>query len=48
MSTDVAAREFIQEYLPIKLKEKVDLSTLTVEKESFIEPKLKRRLRNIT
>ena len=42
-----AAREFLEHYLPIHFKELVDLSTIKVEKESFVEDDLKRALSDI-
>lgn len=47
MESDIAAREFLTEYLPEDFKELVDLSKITVEKESFIEDDLTRRLSDI-
>ena len=40
----IIAREFIEEYLPYHIQEKLDLSTLNVEKESFVSKSLKKQL----
>lgn len=42
-----AAREFLEYYLPKDFKELVNLSKITVEKESFVEDDLKRALSDI-
>jgi len=47
MTEVLAAKEFLEEYLPVALQEKLDLSTIKVEKESFVEPHLKRRLSDV-
>ncbi len=47
MEDVVAAREFLEHYLPNNLKELVDLSTVRIEKESFVEDNLKRALSDI-
>ena len=41
------ATEFFEEYLPPDLKEKVNLSTLKPEKESYVEESLKKRMSDI-
>jgi len=47
METDVAAFEFLNKYLPSNLKDKLDISNTKVEKESYIEEDLKRRLSDV-
>jgi predicted transposase/invertase (TIGR01784 family) len=47
MENPIAAQEFLEEYLPTSFKERVDLSTVKVEKESFVEPNLKKQLSDI-
>ena len=47
MEDTVAAQEFLEYYLPENFKELVDLSKITVEKESFVEDDLKRALSDI-
>ena len=47
MENDIAAREFLSEYLPAEVKEIVDLNTIKVQKESYIEPNLTKRLSDI-
>ena len=47
MESDIAAREFLQEYLPPKVLEIVDLSHITLEKESYVENDLKRQLSDV-
>lgn len=47
MENPVAAIELLDEYLPADFKENIDLSTLTIEKESYVEESLKRRLSDI-
>lgn len=42
-----AAREFLEHYLPSDFKKHVDLSTVKIEKESFVEYDLKRALSDI-
>ena len=47
MENDIAAREFLSEYLPDEVKEIVDLDSIKVQKESYIEPNLTKRLSDI-
>lgn len=47
MESDIAAREFLDEYLPVEVKNIVDLNTIKVQKESYIEPNLTKRLSDI-
>jgi predicted transposase/invertase (TIGR01784 family) len=47
MQDVVAAREFLEFYLPPDFKDLVDLTKIRVEKESFVEDDLKRRLSDI-
>jgi predicted transposase/invertase (TIGR01784 family) len=47
MGEKVAATEFLEEYLPKSLKDRVDLSSIKIEKESFVEDDLKRRLSDV-
>ena len=35
MENPIAAQEFLEEYLPTSFKERINLSTVKVEKESF-------------
>lgn len=47
MEDIAAAKEFLEYYLPKDFKELVDLSKITVEKESFVEDDLKRALSDV-
>ena len=47
LENPVAAREFLEEYLPREFKEYIDIATLKVEKESHVEESLKRRLSDV-
>jgi predicted transposase/invertase (TIGR01784 family) len=47
MENPIAAAEFLDEHLPAEFKEKLDLSTVKVEKESFVEANLTRQLSDI-
>ena len=47
LENPVAAREFLEEYLPAEFKEYIDIATLKVEKESHVEESLKRRLSDV-
>jgi len=47
MEDEVAAREFLGYYLPEDFKDLVDLSQITVKKESFVEEDLKKALSDI-
>ncbi|MDD9140213.1 MAG: Rpn family recombination-promoting nuclease/putative transposase, partial [Candidatus Cardinium sp.] len=43
----LAAQEFLEHYLPADFKALVDLSQITIEKESFVEDNLKRKLTDL-
>lgn len=47
MQEEVAAKEFLEYYLPKEFMELIDLSKIRIEKESFVEEGLKRRLSDI-
>jgi predicted transposase/invertase (TIGR01784 family) len=47
MQEEVAAKEFLEYYLPREFKDLIDLSKIRIEKESFVEEGLKRRLSDI-
>jgi len=47
LENPIAARELMEEYLPASFKQLVDLSTIKVEKESFIEEHLTKRLSDL-
>ncbi|MDA9163617.1 Rpn family recombination-promoting nuclease/putative transposase [Rickettsiaceae bacterium] len=47
LENQLAAIEFLDEYMPAEFKEHVDLSTLVVKKESYIESSLKKRFSDI-
>ena len=47
MENDIAAKEFLNEYLPQEVKDIIDLNTIKVQKESYIEPNLTKRLSDI-
>ena len=47
LENPVTAQEFLDEYLPDKFKAYIDLSSLTIEKESYVEDSLKKRLSDI-
>jgi predicted transposase/invertase (TIGR01784 family) len=47
MENPVTAREFFDECLPIEFREKIDLSTVKVEKESFVEKSLLKQLSDV-
>ena len=47
MENDIAAKEFLSEYLPQEVKDIIDLNTIKVQKESYIEPNLTKRLSDI-
>lgn len=47
MESPVAASEFLEEFLPTEYKDMLDLTTLKVEKETYIEDSLKSRLSDI-
>lgn len=47
MEDKIAAREFLEEYLPANLQSILDLNKITVEKESYIENDLKKKFSDI-
>ena len=47
LENPIAARELMEEYLPASFKQLVDLSTIKVEKESFVEESLTKRLSDL-
>jgi predicted transposase/invertase (TIGR01784 family) len=47
MENPIAAAEFLDEYLPVEFKQQLDLSTVQMEKESFVEKNLTRQLSDI-
>ena len=47
MENLIAAAEFLEEYLPESFKSRIDLSTVKIEKESFVEKNLKKQLNDI-
>jgi len=47
MGNDIAAKEFLNEYLPKEVKDIVDLNNIKPEKESYIEPNLTKRFSDI-
>lgn len=47
MEDKIAAREFLEEYLPTNLQSMLDLNKITVEKESYIEDDLKKKFSDV-
>ncbi len=47
MEDVLAAREFLEFYLPVDFKNLLNLAEIRVEKESFVEDGLKKRLSDI-
>src|ERR1044071_419196 len=47
MENSIVAREFLEYYLPIEFKELIDLSTIKLEKDSFVEEGLKRSISDL-
>ena len=47
MESEIAAKEFIDEYLPAEVKDMINLDSVKVEKESYVEPNLTKRLSDI-
>ena len=47
MSEPVAAREFLEHYLPLSFKNKIDLNSVKIEKESFVTEDLRKRLSDV-
>ncbi len=47
MSEKIAAREFLEEYLPADFKHLVDLNTINVEQESYVESHLRKKYSDV-
>jgi predicted transposase/invertase (TIGR01784 family) len=47
MENNIAAKEFLETYLPVEVKNIIDLNSIKVQKESYIEPNLTKRLSDI-
>lgn len=47
MSEPVAAPEFLEHYLPVSFKNKINLNSVTIEKESFGTDDLRKRLSDV-
>jgi len=47
MECEIAAKEFLDEYVPAEIKAMINLDSVKVEKESYIEPNLTKRLSDI-
>ncbi|MCZ6924373.1 MAG: Rpn family recombination-promoting nuclease/putative transposase [Rickettsia endosymbiont of Ixodes persulcatus] len=47
MSEPVAAREFLEHYLPTSFKNKINLNSVKIEKESFVTEDLRKRLSDV-
>jgi predicted transposase/invertase (TIGR01784 family) len=47
MSEPVAAREFLEYYLPASFKSKINLNSVKIEKESFVTENLRKRLSDV-
>ena len=47
MSEPVAAREFLEHYLPASFKDKINLDSVKIEKESFVTDSLRKRLSDV-
>jgi predicted transposase/invertase (TIGR01784 family) len=47
LGKQVAAVEFLEHYLPADFKALINLSTIKLEKESFVEEPLKRQLSDL-
>lgn len=47
LENPLAAREFFDTYLPDHIKKLIDLETLKVEKETFVDPNLKRSMSDV-
>ncbi len=47
MSEPVAAREFLEHYLPVSFKNKINLNSVKIEKESFVTEDLRKRLSDV-
>ncbi|AFB32167.1 transposase (plasmid) [Rickettsia massiliae str. AZT80] len=47
MSEPIAAREFLEHYLPVSFKNKINLNSVKIEKESFVTENLKKRFSDV-
>ncbi|WP_121543475.1 Rpn family recombination-promoting nuclease/putative transposase [Candidatus Rickettsia colombianensi] len=47
MSEPIAAREFLENYLPASFKNKINLNSITIAKESFVTDDLRKRLSDV-
>ncbi|AFC72969.1 transposase (plasmid) [Rickettsia rhipicephali str. 3-7-female6-CWPP] len=47
MSEPIAAREFLEHYLPVSFKNKINLNSVKIEKESFVTEDLKKRFSDV-
>ncbi|WP_017443567.1 Rpn family recombination-promoting nuclease/putative transposase [Rickettsia gravesii] len=47
MSEPVAAREFLEHYLPVSFQNKINLNSIKIEKESFMTEDLRKRLSDV-
>lgn len=47
MSEPVAAREFLEHYLPVTFKSKININSVKIEKESFVTEDLRKRLSDV-
>ncbi|MGX6960488.1 MAG: Rpn family recombination-promoting nuclease/putative transposase [Rickettsia endosymbiont of Pentastiridius leporinus] len=47
MSEPVAAREFLEHYLPASFKNKINLNSVKIEKESFVTEDLRKKLSDV-
>ncbi len=47
MSEPIAAREFLEHYLPVTFKNKINLNSVKIEKESFVTEDLRKRLSDV-
>ncbi len=47
MSEPVAAREFLEYYLPVSFKNKINLSSVKIEQESFVTESLRKKLSDV-
>ena len=47
LENSLTAQEFLDEYLPVKFKNYIDLSSLSIEKESYIEDSLKKKFSDV-
>lgn len=47
MSEPIAAREFLEHYLPVSFKNKININSVKIEKESFVTEDLKKRFSDV-